>query len=340
MLCLLAWISWLAFQIRRQDRRKSADWLAGAYALAALGLLFRLLRAWLGRSDPNIMDTNWDGVITSISSLLVAIFGNMGYIGIYLSRAHERETAATVERKRQEIQSQLGAQIAHLDRQRSLSEMSAALAHELGQPLTAAQVDGHIASAELARWPSAPSELKVALASLRESIARAGLIVTRIHDFIRQREPELTPLRWSDIYHDVLPLIPARERPAVAHLGWHSAGAELWIEGDRIQLSQVLLNLLRNALQAPLRLETLRVDIAEHVVGDSVVLTVSDNGRGMPPEVMEQIGSAFFTTKPEGLGVGLSISRTIVQQHGGQLQIESQAGQGTEVRVVLARLGV
>lgn len=337
MLLLLLWISWLALLIRRQENRKSAYWLSGAYAVAALGLLFRLVRAWMGRSDPNIIDTSWDGIITSISSLLVAIFGNMGYIGIYLSRAHERETAATVERERQEIQSQLSAQIAHLDRQRSLSEMSAALAHELGQPLTAAKVDCHIASAELARWPSAPAVLQESLTSLRDSITRAGLIVTRIHDFIRQREPVLTPVQWSAIYEDVIPLMPARDRPARAQLHWISHGPELWILGDRIQLSQVLLNLLRNALQAPPNSEALRVEVSQRVVDEEIVLTVRDNGRGMPPEVIQQIGTAFFTTKPEGLGVGLSISRTIVQQHGGQLQIESQAGHGTQVHVLLPR---
>lgn len=339
MFGLLSSIAWLAFRIQRSENRKSAYWLSGTYALAAIGLLFRLLRAWLGLTDPDLMDANLDGIITSISSLLVAIFGNMGYIGIYLSRAHERETAATVERDRQETRAQLGAQIAHLDRQRSLSEMSAALAHELGQPLTAAKVDCHVATLELARWPSAPPQLRQTLDSLADSIGRSSQIVTRIHDFIRHREPVLTPVLWSDVYQDVIALIPTRERPAQSQLSWHSESPALCVRGDRIQLSQVLLNVLRNALQAPAAGRALHVQVRAQVSGSEVVLTVRDNGSGIAQETLSRIGTSFFTTKSDGLGVGLSISRTIVQQQGGQLLIDSTPGLGTQVSVVLPRLG-
>ncbi len=337
-LVLFGWISWLGFLVRDQEGCRSAYWLLGAYILATVGLLYRLVRTWAGHADPDIIIANVDGVITSFTSLILAIFGNMGYIGIYLSRAHSRETLATVERERQEIQAQLGAQIAHLDRQRSLSEMSAALAHELGQPLTAAEMDCHVANTELGRWPSAPLELKETLASLGENIVRAGSIVTRIHDFILQREPELKPVQWFDVYQDVISLIPKRERPALVNLSWRSTRSDLWILGDRIQLSQVLLNLLRNALQASKTSEVLHLEVFQQVVGDDIVLTVQDNGCGMAPEIINQIGSAFFSTKPDGLGVGFSISRTIVQHHGGQMQIESEVGHGTKVRVILPRM--
>ena len=337
MLVLLSSIAWLAYRVQQRENRKSAYWLAGTYALASVGIVLRLIRSWLGHTQPDLMDAHWDGVITSVNSLLVAIFGNMGYIGIYLSRAHEREIAATVERDRHETSARLGAQIAHLDRQRSMSEMSAALAHELGQPLTAAKVDCHVASLELARWPSAPAQLTETIESLKDSISRSSHIVSRIHDFIRHREPVLTPVHWGDVYQDVIALIPARERPLHAQLTWHSEDQDLQVLGDRVQLSQVLLNLLRNALHAHETGRALHVQVIHQATGDDIVLTVCDNGRGIAPETLSRMGNAFFTTKPDGLGVGLAISRTIVQQHGGQLLIESQTGMCTQVRVVLPR---
>jgi signal transduction histidine kinase len=328
-------IAGLAFKLYSLEKRKSALLIASSYALASCGILIRITRSLLGYANPDIMTSVADGLVISVTIFPVAILGNMGFIGLYMERMKERDIAQALEKERQESRMRLSAQIAHMDRQRSMAEMSAALVHEIGQPLTAAQVDCHVAEIELSRVGDAPPRLIEALRDLRGSIQRSNQILSRIRDFIKGNEPVLWRVRWEEIYRDVIDLIPHKERPAGLEVRWHSVQQNLWIRADRIQLSQVLLNLLRNAFQAANPHTPLLIQLREEQVGDEVVLFIQDNGTGMAPQTLLQAGRAFFTTKPDGLGVGLSIARSIVEQHGGRLQIESATGEGTQIQIRL-----
>lgn len=335
VLLLSCLVSWTAFNLHRREKSKSALLIAITYGFASAGVGLRMARTLLGYAHPDIMISAADGLIMSITIFPVAILGNMGYIGLYMERLKAREIAAALEDERAESRARLGAQIAHLDRQRSMAEMSAALAHELGQPLTAAQMDCHVAEMALSRMPQAPHTLSEALTSLRGSITRSAQIISRIHDFIKGRDPVFLPVRWEDIFRDVIDLIPSKERPPGAQVTWHSVEQNLDLLADRVQLSQVLLNLLRNAFQAADPLMPLKIQLIQTRRGADVVLTIVDNGMGMARDTLSQVGSAFFTTKPEGLGVGLAIARNIIEQHGGKLRIDSAPGQGTQIEISL-----
>ena len=184
------------------------------------------------------------------------------------------------------------------------------------------------------------AKLEEAVLDLQKHMVRSIQIVTRIHDFIKSREPLMEPVRWHDIYQDVIHLLPQTERPAGCRIEWISKAhqSSTWVMGDSIQLSQVLLNLLRNALQAQHVDRLLRLKVLEYVEGMSVSLSISDNGTGMDEATIESALTAFFSTKNDGLGVGLAISKSIMEQHGGSLSIESTLGQGTQITLTLPQL--
>jgi len=109
----------------------------------------------------------------------------------------------------------------------------------------------------------------------------------------------------------------------------------VWVMGDPIQLSQVLLNVYRNALQAMVQVQIRKIVVRTTVHNNRVEVVVQDSGQGINAEVMAHVGEAFFTTKKDGLGVGLNISRTIAQQHGGQLLFANAPEGGAQITLVL-----
>ncbi|MEI7495928.1 MAG: ATP-binding protein [Betaproteobacteria bacterium] len=334
-------VAWYAFKLSQIEKSPSALWIAGVFSLAILGMLYRIVRLlWVQSPWADALLPNMDGTITIVTGLMAAIFGNMGYIGLYLERAHRLDKEVAIDQERRMASQRLGTEIANLDRQRSMSEMSAALAHELSQPLTAANVDLHVIEVELHQLKPLSAKLEEAVLDLQKHMVRSIQIVTRIHDFIKSREPLMEPVRWHDIYQDVIHLLPQTERPAGSRIEWISKAhqSSTWVMGDSIQLSQVLLNLLRNALQAQHVDRLLRLKVLEYVEGMSVSLSISDNGTGMDEATIESALTAFFSTKNDGLGVGLAISKSIMEQHGGSLSIESVLGQGTQITLTLPQL--
>ena len=162
--CVALW----TYRLHRAEKSQSALWITGVFTLAVVGVAFRIGRLLLqdmGTADA--LAPSMDGTITVIKGMLAAIFGNMGYIGLYLERAHRRDKEIAIEQERRLTSDRLGAEIANLDRQRSMSEMSAALAHELSQPLTAAKVDSHVLEVELQQIRSLPEKVKEALVDLQ-----------------------------------------------------------------------------------------------------------------------------------------------------------------------------
>jgi C4-dicarboxylate-specific signal transduction histidine kinase len=130
-------------------------------------------------------------------------------------------------------------------------------------------------------------------------------------------------------------LMTAELRSQHVHFSFVHDAKPAWVMGDPIQLSQVLLNVYRNALQAVAQVQTRKIVVRTSVQNNAVHVTVQDAGRGFVPETMQHVGEAFFTTKADGLGVGLNISRTIAQQHGGQLLFANALEGGAQVTLVL-----
>lgn len=331
-------IALYALKIYQAERFQSALWIMAVYGLAALGLFYRICVLLL--EQPKLIDLlspSAGGAITLATGMLAAIFGNMGYVGLYLERTYKRDKEVAIENERLHARENLSAEFANLDRQRSMAEMSAALAHEISQPLTAAKMDCETLEIKMSNNKTLNDDLKVEVVALHKSIDRAVKIVTRIHNFIKSREPKLEKTRWYEIYEDVLTLLPKSERRSSSRIEWISNVPiqYSWVHADSVQLSQVLLNLLRNALQSSVVSRPLQILVKEDLLEDQICLSIIDNGKGMDTASVDRALQSFYSTKNDGLGVGLAICQSILEQHGGKLYVESILGQGTCVKCII-----
>ncbi|MGZ5202964.1 MAG: ATP-binding protein [Telluria sp.] len=218
----------------------------------------------------------------------------------------------------------------------TMGEMSSMLAHELNQPLAAissytAGALNVLARTEDAHQPVDAGLLRRALEQARQQAQRAGQIIKSVHEFVKKREPERQRVTVSSVVEGVRALIELQARQAYVSVRLHIARDLPPVLADRVMLEQVLLNLTRNGIEsmqdvAPER-RVLRIDARAH--GGQVAVSVIDQGHGIAPEVAERLFSPFFSTKAEGMGMGLSICRTAIEFHGGTLTHSANPGGGT-----------
>jgi len=246
----------------------------------------------------------------------------------------ERQAA---EARLQELQTEL----IHISRVTAMGEMASALAHELNQPLSAI-VNYLKGSTRLLARPQADSEqLRDALGRAAEQALRAGEIIRRLRDFAARGETERRVESLARIVEEAsaLALVGAKEHGVSVRFDLSPAVDQ--VLADRVQIQQVVLNLIRNAMDAMAggARRELTIGVAPGEPGMAVV-SVSDTGPGVEPDVAADLFQPFITTKADGLGVGLSISRTIVEAHGGQIWVEATPGGGATFRFSLRTVDV
>jgi two-component system sensor kinase FixL len=212
-----------------------------------------------------------------------------------------------------------------------LGEMAAGIAHEINQPLTAIANYSEAAHRFLERGDADAGMLRSACDGIAEQVQRAGDVITNLRDFVRRRKIERKKLDLAKLIDGVMVLIEADAAHEGVAVETDFAGALPEISGNAVQLQQVLLNLTRNAVDAMgggMRREK-SLTLATGSSGDGKVeIRVSDRGPGVSASLEEAIFHPFFTTKAEGLGIGLAISRSIVDAHGGELRYEPRDGGG------------
>jgi two-component system, LuxR family, sensor kinase FixL len=243
------------------------------------------------------------------------------------------------ERKQSELElAQQRNELAHIARVSTMGELAASLAHELNQPLGAILSNAEAAELFLQQDPPPLHEVREILAEIRKDDQRAGDIIHRMHTLLRKHELALVPLNLNELVQDVLELVSVD-----ADLRKTTIRADLMpdlppILGDRVHLQQVLLNLILNAMDAvarePEELRKLVVRTARNQAGE-VEAAVIDSGPGIAPDDLPRLFEAFYTTKPKGMGMGLSIARRIIKTHGGRLWAENNAAGGATFRFTL-----
>ncbi len=233
---------------------------------------------------------------------------------------------------------QAQAELAHVTRVTTLGELATSIAHEINQPLAAIVTNGSASLRWLAGAAPHLDDAREALQCIIDDGQRASAIITRIRALLRNTATAKVWLDINQIVHEVVRLTqPELVRQGVT-LRVEVAAALPPVWGDRVQVQQVLLNLVMNALEglAPVHERPREVWIrVRPEAADTVRVAVEDTGVGIAPELRDQIFTAFYTTKAQGLGMGLAISRSIVEQHGGRLWAGPHAGPGATVQFTL-----
>jgi two-component system, LuxR family, sensor kinase FixL len=233
---------------------------------------------------------------------------------------------------------ELQSEVTHMSRYTALGEMASTLAHEINQPLTA--ISNYLrGSQRLLDRVESPSTamLRDALGKAADQAMRAGHIIRRLREFVSRGESDRRIENLARLIEDAgtLALVGAREAGVSASFRLDPK-ADL-VLADRIQIQQVLVNLIRNAIES--MIETAgerRLEIASAAgAGGVVEVSVADTGPGLAPEVAKHLFQPFVTTKRKGMGLGLSICRTIVEAHGGKIWVEDRPGGGTVFRFTL-----
>ncbi|HVJ41215.1 MAG TPA: ATP-binding protein [Dongiaceae bacterium] len=245
-------------------------------------------------------------------------------------------TAEIEERKKVEAKLQVARdELAQANRLAMLGQITAGLAHEVNQPVAAIRSYADNAAAFLDRLePEAARQNLTAIAGLTE---RIGSIIEELRGYARKATGEIAPIPVLEAIDGALLLVGIRARRQGARLLAERPDPMLLVVANRVRLEQVLVNLLQNALEAMEGRpdQVLRLDAV--VDGEKVCLTVADNGPGIAAEVMAALFTPFVTTKPRGLGLGLLISKGIVDDFGGMLDVRSEPGRGTEFTLTLRR---
>lgn len=234
---------------------------------------------------------------------------------------------------------ELQEDLLHVSRLRSMGQMAAAMAHELNQPLTATA--NYISAAMRlldGRQPD-PTRIRQAMKYAMEQTHRSGEIIRRLRSFVGRGETTRQPETVAKLMEEAsaLALVGMKERGVTVQLLLDPVLPQ--VMADRVQVQQVLLNLMRNAVEAmetsARRELTLRTERWDHMVA----ISVADTGSGIPPAIAAQLFQPFVTTKRDGMGIGLSVCRAIVEAHGGRLWVEPNDGGGSVFRFTLPSVG-
>ncbi|GAB4035007.1 MAG: hypothetical protein Fur0014_00310 [Rubrivivax sp.] len=247
----------------------------------------------------------------------------------------------SAQRSVEELSRQQQERLQATARLATVGEMASLMSHELNQPL-AAIASYASGSLNLLEQPDAqtPGLLKQALERIAEQAERAGRVIKSVHDFVRRREQLHEPIGVDQLLEAVLPLVRLQARKSGTRIELDVPSPAPRVLCDRTMVEQVLLNLTRNGIQAmesatPAAERVLRLG-ARRTHERWVTFSVVDAGPGIPPEVAQRLFTPFYTTRREGMGLGLSLCRTVIEQHGGALDFgPAPGGTGTEFRFTL-----
>jgi two-component system sensor histidine kinase DctS len=252
--------------------------------------------------------------------------GWMGSIIDVTARKHAEELA-----RQQQEKLQVTARLV------TMGEMASTLAHELNQPLAAITSYNTGCLNKLEAGNFNPAQLKEALGKLALQAQRAGHIIRRVHDFVRKSEPKLAPCDLAEVIDDSIGFIEAAARNRGVRIVREIQGMRPELAADQVMLEQVLLNLMRNGVEAmsDTPAERRRLTIKLSQVDTQMEIRVIDRGPGIPPDLVEKLFTPLYSTKADGMGMGLNICRSIIEFHHGRLWVEANPEGGSVFVITL-----
>jgi PAS domain S-box-containing protein len=243
------------------------------------------------------------------------------------------EDRKRAEQEREKLR-ELEADLAHINRVSMMGEMAASLAHEIKQPIAAAMTSANSCIEWLAHQPPNLDRARSAAAKIDKYGNRAAEIIDRIRSLYKKSPPQRELVDVNGIIQEMLTLLKGEANRYSVAMRMELAAEPPKIMADPVQLQQVFMNLMLNAIEA-MKDSGGELTVRSHNQDSQLLMSVSDTGVGLPTEKVDQIFSAFFTTKPQGSGMGLAISRSIVESHGGRLWATSNNGRGATFHFTL-----
>jgi NO-binding membrane sensor protein with MHYT domain len=313
---------WLAFRTTDLGQKLVASAVMG---LAISGMHYTAMRAAIFTANGPRHEAQVNASLDQ-TNLALAVAGITFMILAFAS------VASLIERKRaEEALHQAQAELAHVTRVMTLGELTASISHEVNQPLAAIVTNGQICLRLLALETPRPDDMRATVERIVRDANRASAVIQRIRALAKRSEPQMVSLDINDVIREAILLVQREVMRHQVSLRTELASALPSVLGDRIQLQQVLINLLINGVEAtaPItdRLREILIRSQRHEAGQ-VLVAVRDSGIGIDSKTAEQLFSAFFTTKPSGMGMGLSICRSIIRAHGGRLWVSPNPDHG------------
>jgi signal transduction histidine kinase len=260
-----------------------------------------------------------------------------------VSRARIRTDQLVLEAnlRAEEALRQAQAELAHANRVMLVGEMTASIAHEINQPLTGVVANAGTASRYLAFQTPNVEEARECLGLIARDGKRASDVIRRIRALVKKMPPRRELLDMNEAIREVIALTQNELQRSSVKLGTRLSSRLPLVPADRIQLQQVILNLIVNAIEAMNEVGDRRRELAVNSGCESneVFVEVRDSGPGVDPANLDRLFKSFFTTKPEGMGMGLSISRSIIEAHGGRLSATPNDPHGVVFRFTLPTEG-
>jgi signal transduction histidine kinase len=327
------WLALLARDVGQRDRSISAKWIFAIYMVLVVALALRGAFVLTGHDEPTAIAKDTLSTVLIILGVVSAIVSNVGFLGIFIERMNQRALELAKEQARQEEAARLSDQIAQLDRRRSVGEIAASLAHELSQPMTNIYLIADRMDLELKQRND--SSLDKYFVDLNRNAQTAGDILGRIRGFIRSKSMSIERIEVRQVISDVSALVNDLTHNESVDVHFSLPEHPLAVRADSVQIAQIFMNVFRNAIQATQGQADRQLKIRVWLEDGKAHITFTDNGPGLPKDMEHKVGSAFFSTKPEGLGVGLSISKSIAQKHGGSLSIANNPTGGVVVELQL-----
>lgn len=256
-----------------------------------------------------------------------------------LRRTNERLQSEIAERKRaEEAFQKTQAELAHLTRVMTMTELATSIAHEVNQPLAAIVTNGDACLRWLGAEPPNVERARDSVTRMIDEGRRASEVIKRIRALSKKATPHRSQLQINELVREIISLLETELNRNKVHLVTRLEPDVPQVFGDRVQLQQVVLNLIVNAIEAMSEVEGRPRELqvrTEKATPEQVRISVKDCGCGIDPNQAEHLFEAFVTTKPGGLGMGLSISRTIVEAHGGKLWASQNPDHGALFQFVL-----
>jgi len=275
-----------------------------------------------------------NGEVKWIHTVGHPVLSNTGDLEQFVGSSTDITERKSAEREREKLR-QLEADLAHIDRVSTLGEMAASLSHELKQPITASITNANTSLLWLRRDQPDLDEVREATERIVQDGRRAADIIDRLRSLYKKSPPQRELVEVNEIVREMGGLLRGEATRYGVSIRTDLADNLPKIMADRVQVQQVLMNLMLNGIEAMKEMSGVLTVKSELDQDGRVLISVSDTGVGLPAEKSDQIFSAFFTTKPQGSGMGLSISRSIVESHGGRLWAAANDGRGATFHFIL-----